>query len=1315
MPYFMMKNFQISPYLAAISASVAILTGVCLVDRSEQQRFWQHNRANTLNQLSTIRSNLEGRLNSRLFLMRGLVADISKNPNISEAEFAATARILLTNQTGIRSIGLVKGTTIAYMYPLVGNESAIGVDLMTIPTQRQMVEEAIETRKTVLAGPVKLLAGNIGFISRSPIFLTPPGEAPENGTFWGLTGILIDQDTLLLEAGIKDPSAKLQYALRGKDGKGRFGEVFFGDGAIFRQAPVLLEVTLPSGSWQLAAIPAGGWPQNSPLRGWLLGGGGLLAMLSSVVAFSGVYGPTKLRDSEAKYRQLVENANCIIVQLDREGNVTFLNEFAESFFGYSQAEIIGKSAFWTLISETDLSENYLVAMIRDFLIHPDRDFKNQENENIRRNGERVWIAWRSQALRDRKGRLRGLLCIGTDISDRKKAEIALQDSASELRALFAAMNDVIFVIDTEGRYLKIAPTNPELLYKPSAELIGKTLHDIMPLETADFFLSQIRLTADTKQNHSLEYSLQIDNREIWFVANISPMQENTVIWMARDITKRKQAESWLAGQKQVLEMIAKSAPLGDTLNALVKIIEQQSKDVMGSILLLDRDGEHLMHGAAPSLPESYNAAIHGVAIGPNVGSCGTAIYRKESVIVTDIASDPLWANYRDFTLGFGLRACWSTPLLSSQSQVLGTFAMYYSEPHTPQDFELELIEVARNLAGIAIERKQAEESLQQLNKELENRVRERTSELSRAFGQLQTEIAERQEAEKELTESESRFQKLAANLPGMIYQCLLRSDNSVSFPYVSPACLEMFELESKAIQQDSDLLIDLIHPDDRQNYYESVAISAKDMQPWLWEGRLVMPSAKIKWFQVNARPEAKENGDILWDGITIDITDRKQAEAALQESQQFIQKIADASPGILYLYDLEEQRNVYTNSSAGNFLGYTFDDILSMKSNFSPQLINPEDLIKIVEHHAKFTGIKDGEIVEIEYRIMAANGQWFWLQSRDTIFSRNADGQPKAIIGFAQDITTRKEALEALRQSDARERERAQQLEAALRSLRSTQTQLVQTEKMSSLGQLVAGIAHEINNPVNFIHGNIKYLNDYTKQLLDLVHLYAQECPEPNPIIVDKIEEMDLDFLAKDLTKIVGSMQVGTERIRQIVLSLRNFSRLDESEMKPVDIHAGIESTLLILQHRLKGLNGWPAINVINHFSEMPLVECYASQLNQVFMNIIANGIDAIEERYQKLSVPEAEANPGRIVIATKVMDEKMVAVEISDNGTGMPQTVIDRIFNPFYTTKAVGKGTGLGMSISHSIVVEKHKGKIECISELGRGTTFRIQIPIGL
>ncbi|UNU23407.1 PAS domain S-box protein [Microcoleus vaginatus] len=1420
MEYFKVKKFQISPYLAAISASIAILVGVGILDRSEQRRFFHYNRASTLDQLSTVRSKLEGSLNSRLFLMRGLGAYLSNNPNITEAEFTATARILVSQQPGIRAITLVKGTTVAYIYPREGNEAVIGVDLTALPEQRQMVQEVIRTRKTLLAGPVKLLEGDETFISRSPIFLTPSGAEPETGVYWGLTGLIIDKNSLIEEAGLNDSSAKLQYALRGKDGTGASGTVFFGDGSIFQHNPVMLEVTVPNGSWQLAAIPAGGWPANSPFRGWLLFGGDLLALLSGVAVFSWVYGRVELRSSEVKYRQLVENANSMIVQLDSEGKITFFNEFAEAFFGYSEAEIIGKSAIGTIIPKTDLFESDLATKIRDCLAQSQKYFQN-ENENIRSNGERVWIAWTNKPLLDAKGNVAGLLCIGTDISDRKQAEIALQASEAELRALFAAMNDVILVIDIEGRYLKIAPTNPGLLSKPPAELVGQKISDLFYPEMAESFLEQIRLALATNQTCTFEYNLEIGSVQTWFAATISPMKENTVLWVARDITERKQAENWLSGQKQILEMIAKGAPLGNTLNTLVEIIEQQSRDVLGSILLLAPDGEHLLHGAGPSLPDSYNAAIHGIAIGPDVGSCGTAAFSRQQVIVTDIASDPLWENFRDLALSFGLRACLSTPIFSSQGQVLGTFGMYYSQPRSPQSFELQLIEAIINLAGIAIERNQAEESLKQLNQELENRVKQRTAQLmqteerwqlalkgnndgiwdwnlqtgelfvSERFKEITgyedsdisdynnkwntslhpddlaisqqilqehlerktphyiteyrlwcynsaykwilsrgqalwdasgkavrmvgsiTDITERKQAEEALRESEARFQKLSGNVPGVIYQFVLRTDSSFSFPYISPACREMFEREAEAVLQNAALITDLIHSDDRQNHDESVAISAQTLQPWHWEGRFVLPSGKIRWFQIISRPEAKENGDITWDGIAVDVTDRKQAELALQESQQFIQKVADATPGILYLYDLEEQRNIYANTSLLGLLGYTSEDIKAMDSSVMPQLIHAEDLPRIIKHHASFVGVEDGEIREIDYRMRAINGEFLWLQSRDSIFSRNAEGQAKVIIGFCQDITTRKQAEEALQQSEGREREKAQDLESALRELRSTQTQLIQTEKMSSLGQLVAGIAHEINNPVNFIYANIDYLNQYTKQLLDLVSLYEHEYPEPNSKIVDRIQEIELDFMAGDLRKVVGSMQVGTERIRQIVLSLRNFSRLDESAMKPVDIHAGIDSTLLILQHRLKSHDSRPEIEVIKEFGKLPLVECYASQLNQVFMNILANGIDAIEERYQKLSVPEADTKSGRIVICTGVTAHNTVMVEISDNGTGIPQGIVDRIFNPFFTTKAVGKGTGLGMSIAHSIVVEKHNGKIECISSIGCGTTFKIEIPI--
>ncbi|MGI0489245.1 trifunctional serine/threonine-protein kinase/ATP-binding protein/sensor histidine kinase [Pantanalinema rosaneae CENA516] len=292
------------------------------------------------------------------------------------------------------------------------------------------------------------------------------------------------------------------------------------------------------------------------------------------------------------------------------------------------------------------------------------------------------------------------------------------------------------------------------------------------------------------------------------------------------------------------------------------------------------------------------------------------------------------------------------------------------------------------------------------------------------------------------------------------------------------------------------------------------------------------------------------------------------------------------------------------------------------------------------------------------------------------------------------------------------------QLESTLQELKQTQTQLIQTEKMSSLGQLVAGVAHEINNPVNFIHGNLIHASDYTRDLLKIIQLYQQQSPNPSPELQALAEDVDLDYLLEDLPKLLTSMQVGADRIRQIVLSLRNFSRLDEAEMKPVDIHEGIESTLLILQHRLQKKGGF-TVEIVKDYSQLPLVECYAGQLNQVFMNILSNAIDALEEcgrrqgACQILTPEEAMQRSNLIQIRTEAIDRHWVRIRIADNGAGIPEPALKKLFDPFFTTKPVGAGTGLGLSISYQIVVEKHGGRLECVSQPGQGAEFIIEIPV--
>ncbi|WP_026731009.1 sensor histidine kinase [Fischerella sp. PCC 9605] len=293
--------------------------------------------------------------------------------------------------------------------------------------------------------------------------------------------------------------------------------------------------------------------------------------------------------------------------------------------------------------------------------------------------------------------------------------------------------------------------------------------------------------------------------------------------------------------------------------------------------------------------------------------------------------------------------------------------------------------------------------------------------------------------------------------------------------------------------------------------------------------------------------------------------------------------------------------------------------------------------------------------------------------------------------------------------------EQAQKLEQSLRELRHTQAQLIQAEKMSSLGQLVAGIAHEINNPVNFIYANLDYVEQYTQDLFKLLNLYKTFNCHIVPKIQEYIRKNELDYILEDLPKTINSMKIGAERIRDIVLSLRNFSRLDEAEVKRVNLHEGIESTLLILQNRFKAKGDKPGIEIVKNYGNLPLIECYPGQINQVFMNIISNAIDAIESNNIKDYSIGIQDNFNTITITTEVLETSYIAIRIADNGPGMTEAVKAKLFDPFFTTKPVGKGTGLGLSISYQIVVEKHGGKLTCVSEPGQGSEFCIEIPISV
>ncbi|MFP5273841.1 CBS domain-containing protein [Coleofasciculus sp.] len=425
-------------------------------------------------------------------------------------------------------------------------------------------------------------------------------------------------------------------------------------------------------------------------------------------------------------------------------------------------------------------------------------------------------------------------------------------------------------------------------------------------------------------------------------------------------------------------------------------------------------------------------------------------------------------------------------------------------------------------------------------------------------------------------------------------------------------------------------------------------------------------------------------------------------------------------------------RRLVVRSNQGELVG-----IVSQTSLL--QVLNPVEMYGVIELLQQAVEERTSELAQTNERLRHEIGE---RQRADLALQKSHDQLKiqveqrtaqltQANVQLQQDILERQRVETALRQSEAQLKKQTRELKRMIQQLHSYQSQLIQTEKMSSLGQLVAGVAHEINNPINFIYGNIAYASQYVQDVMGLLELYEQHYPQPVPEIQETTQDIDLEFVKTDLPKLINSMKLGADRIRNLVLSLRNFSRLDQAEMKSVDLHEGLDNTLLILQNQLKATPGLVEVQLVKEYGDLPLVECYPGQLNQVFMNLLSNAIDALEELRRlnaqaQLSDGQSSSPYPTIVIQTAIKDvkrpksqaksllvNKWVVVRIADNGAGMTEIVRQRLFDPFFTTKPVGKGTGLGLSISYQIVVEKHGGYLQCNSEPGQGSEFVIEIPL--
>jgi PAS domain S-box-containing protein len=429
----------------------------------------------------------------------------------------------------------------------------------------------------------------------------------------------------------------------------------------------------------------------------------------------------------------------------------------------------------------------------------------------------------------------------------------------------------------------------------------------------------------------------------------------------------------------------------------------------------------------------------------------------------------------------------------------------------------------------------------------------------------------------------------------------------------------------------------------------------------------------------------------------------QQAEAALQEREQFLSSIYDGAEMCIFVLDVASDGNFrYAgwNTLAERVFGVRNTDVIGKTSI---EVFGVEQGESMDRWLAQAVGT--GAFVYAEQYIPLQGQDSWWFSTLNPL--KNEQGQVYRIIGTGFDVSDRKRAEAATLQ-------KSQELNQALQDLQNTQLQMVQSEKMASLGNLVAGIAHEINNPIGFLNGSINNAKDYVQDLLAHLALYQQHCAQAVAPLQTHAEDIDLEFLSEDLPKLLNSMKGATDRIKGISTSLRTFSRADTDHKVSADLHGGIDSTLLILKYRLKANEHRPAIEVIQDYGDLPAIDCFPGQLNQVFMNILANAIDMFDELAQQSSLAELEENPQIITIQTAIVSKQdSIEIRIRDNGKGMTEQVKAKIFDHLFTTKDVGKGTGLGLAIARQIVVEKHGGSLEVQSALGRGSEFCIRLPI--
>jgi PAS domain S-box-containing protein len=825
------------------------------------------------------------------------------------------------------------------------------------------------------------------------------------------------------------------------------------------------------------------------------------------------------------------------------------------------------------------------------------------------DGQYRWFLVRGMPLRDGHDEILKWYGIATDIEDRKRAEEALRASEHNLNLIVNTTLALSWSARPDG--------SADFFNQPYLDFVGLSAEQsqdwgwtvaVHPEDLNGLAASWQSIMASGTAGEAEARLRRFDGEYRWFLFRANPLRDesgNIVKWFGinADITERKRAEDLLTGEKRILEMVAKGDPLPQILDGVCRFVESQASGFLASILLVD--GNRLRHGGAPSLPKTYTDAIDGIVIGPSTGSCGTAAFRGEQVIVMDIANDPLWTDYREAALPHSLRACWSTPVVSSQGKVIATFAMYYREPRSPSPRDLETIEQTTHLAGVAIERKLTQEALQR----------------------SETYLAE--------------AQRLAHTGS---WACNLRTGTC----FWSQETFRIFDYDPGKMTPSWDSILERVHPEDLPEI-ERRARMVYAQNRWVnpeIDFRIVLADGTIKHLHSIAHPAMDESGEIInVVGTIMDVTERKRAEEKVRRSEESLLEAQRLSHMGSWRHDVASG-TVIVSPEIYRIYGVQPDEDTS-SAEFWFGRNHPEDQLRIQELFERCESQKTD--YESDYRIVLNDG---------TIKHLHAAGHPVVsqsgelieMIGTAMDVTEHKRAEE--------ERERLRQLE----------TELAHINRVTMLGELASSLAHELNQPIAAA----------TTSANACLRWLAHNPP-------------DLERARAAATRIEND----GNRAAEIIQRLRAFYKTGAPPKRElVDLNQVAEEILALLRDEADRHSISLRTELAPH---LPQIMADRVQLQQVLMNLLLNGIEAMTDR------------AGELIIRSQSAEDGLLVISVSDTGVGLPSEKLDRLFGAFYTTKP--QGTGMGLAISRSII-EAHGGRLWATANAVRGATFHFTLP---